>query len=394
MFASRTNWRLEPNRLAIALEEHRRRSQPLFDLTNSNPTTCGFRYPEERILAAMSNRRALRYEPESKGLRTAREAIADYYRGRPGFSAAGAGIDPERIVVTSGTSEAYDHVFRLLCEAEDEVLAPAPSYPLFDYLADLADVRAVPYRLFYEQGWQIDFAGLEAALTERSKALVVVHPNNPTGSFLKKEEAEKLAEICARRGMAIVADEVFLDYADGPEPQPTFAQGSEALTFTFSGLSKISLLPQMKLAWIVVSGPEKLAKAAIERLDVIGDTYLSPSTPAQLALPEMLALSGDLQTQMRQRLSSNLAFLDGVFPESGAVTRLQREGGWYAMLRVPATGSDEDLAIALVEKRDVLVHPGHFFDFARDGYLIVSLIVPEEEFQKGVRALQDFFTSK
>jgi len=394
MFASRTNWRLEPNRLAIALEEHRRRSRPLFDLTNSNPTTCRFRYPAERIFAALSNRRALRYEPESKGLRTAREAIADYYRGRPGFSTAGAGIDPEQIVITSGTSEAYDHVFRLLCEAEDEVLAPAPSYPLFDYLADLADVRAVPYRLFYDQGWQIDFAGLEAALTKRSKALVVVHPNNPTGSFIKKEEARKLAEICARRGMAIVADEVFLDYADGSEPQSSFAQGSAALTFTFSGLSKISLLPQMKIAWIVVSGPEGLAKAAMQRLDVIGDTYLSPSTPAQLALPEMLALRGDLQTQMRQRLSSNLAFLDGVFPESGAVTRLKREGGWYAVLRVPATGSDEDLAIALVEKRDELVHPGHFFDFARDGYLIVSLIVPEDEFQKGVRALQEFFTPK
>ncbi len=394
MFASRTNWRLEPNRLAIALEEHRRRSRPLFDLTNSNPTTCRFRYPAERIFAALSNRRALRYEPESKGLRTAREAIADYYRGRPGFSTAGAGIDPEQIVITSGTSEAYDHVFRLLCEAEDEVLAPAPSYPLFDYLADLADVRAVPYRLFYDQGWQIDFAGLEAALTKRSKALVVVHPNNPTGSFIKKEEARKLAEICARRGMAIVADEVFLDYADGSEPQSSFAQGSAALTFTFSGLSKISLLPQMKIAWIVVSGPEGLAKAAMQRLDVIGDTYLSPSTPAQLALPEMLALRGDLQTQMRQRLSSNLAFLDGVFPESGAVTRLKREGGWYAVLRVPATGSDEDLAIALVEKHDVLVHPGHFFDFARDGYLIVSLIVPEDEFQKGVRALQEFFTPK
>lgn len=396
MFASRTNWRLEPNRLAIALEEHRRRSRPLFDLSNSNPTTCGFRYPEARIFAAMSNRRALRYEPESKGLRTAREAIVDYYRGRPGFSAAGAGmnIDPEQIVITSGTSEAYDHVFRLLCEAGDEVLAPAPSYPLFDYLADLADVRGVPYRLFYDEGWQIDFAGLEAALTKRSKVLVVVHPNNPTGSFIKKEEARKLAEICARRGMAIVADEVFLDYADGPEPQASFAQGSAALTFTFSGLSKISLLPQMKLAWIVVSGPEKLAEAAIERLDVIGDTYLSPGTPAQLALPEMLALRGDLQTQMRQRVSSNLAFLDGVFPESGAVTRLKREGGWYAVLRVPATGSDEDLAIALVEKRDVLVHPGHFFDFARDGHLIVSLIVPEDEFQKGVRALQEFFTPK
>jgi alanine-synthesizing transaminase len=394
MFASRTNWRLEPNRLAIALEAHRRRGKPLFDLTNSNPTTCGFRYPEERFFAAMRDRRALRYEPESKGLRSAREAIADYYRGRPGFSGAEARVDPEQTVITSGTSEAYDYVFRLLCEAGDEVLAPAPSYPLFDYLADLADVRPVPYRLFYDQGWQIDFAGLESALTKRSKAVIVVHPNNPTGSFIKKAEAQRLAEVCAPRGIAIVADEVFLDYADGREPQSTFAHGSAALTFAFSGLSKISLLPQMKIAWIVVNGPESLARAAMQRLEVIGDTYLSPSTPAQLALPEMLAVRDELQTQMRQRLSSNLAFLDGVFQEAGAVTRLKCEGGWYAVLRVPATGSDEDLAIALLEECDVLVHPGHFFDFAGDGYLIVSLIAREDEFQNGVRALHDFFVRK
>ena len=394
MFASRTNWRLEPNRLAIALGEHRRRGKPLFDLTNSNPTTCGFHYPEERLFAAMSNRRALRYEPESKGLRTAREAIADYYRGRPGFPGVETRVNPDHIVITSGTSEAYDYVFRLLCEPGDEVLAPAPSYPLFDYLADLADIRAVPYRLFYDQGWQVDFAGLEAALTKRSKAVIVVHPNNPTGSFIKKEEAQRLAEICAGRDMAIVADEVFLDYADDAEPRRSFAHGSAALTFTFSGLSKISLLPQMKIAWIVVSGPESLAKTAVQRLDVIGDTYLSPSTPGQLALPEMLAVRAELQAQMRQRLSSNLAFLDGVFREAGVVTRLKREGGWYAVLRVPATGSDEDLAIELLEKCDVLAHPGHFYDFAGDGFLIVSLIVREDEFQNGVRALRDFFWRK
>ena len=394
MFASRTNWRLEPNRLAVALEAHRRRGKPLFDLTNSNPTTCGFLYPEERLFGAMRNRRALRYEPESKGLRSTREAIAGYYREWPGFSGSQTRVDPEQIVITSGTSEAYNYVFRLLCEAGDEVLVPAPSYPLFDYLADLADVRPVPYRLFYDQGWQIDFAGLESALTKRSKAVIVVHPNNPTGSFVKDGEAQRLAEICARRGMAIVADEVFLDYADGREPQSTFAHGSAALTFAFSGLSKVSLLPQMKIAWIVVSGPEGLATAAMQRLDVIGDTYLSPSTPAQLALPAMLAARDELQEQMRQRLSSNLAFLDSVLQRGGVVTRLKCEGGWYAVLRVPVTGSDEDLATALLEKCDVLVHPGHFFDFAGDGYLIVSLIVREDEFQNGMHALQNFFDGK
>ena len=393
MFASRTNWNLQPNRFAKALGEHQRSGKPLFDLTNSNPTTCGFSYPEERLFAALQDRRVLRYEPESLGLRQAREAIADYYRGRPGFFAAQAQIDPSRIVLTSSTSEAYNYVFRLLCEAGDEVLVPAPSYPLFEYLADLADIRPVPYPLIYDQGWQIDFAGLTASLTSRSKAIMVVHPNNPTGSFVAKEEAQKLAEICARGNVAIIADEVFLDYADGADLPCTFASDSAALTFTLSGLSKISLLPQMKLGWIAVSGPDELVHAAMQRFDVIGDTYLSPSTPVQLALGEMLSMRGDLQRQMQQRLCSNLKFLDALMQQS-SVDRLKREGGWYAVLRVPARGSDEDLAIELLENCDVLVHPGHFFDFPRDGFVIVSLIARETEFQEGARRLRNFFSSE
>jgi len=393
MFASRTNWRLDPNRFAKAVEEHRRRGKPLFDLTNSNPTRCGFHYPEERLFAAMSRRRALQYEPESKGLLRARQAIGDYYRGRRGFFCGEAAVDPERIVITSSTSEAYHYVFRLLCEVGDEILVPAPSYPLFEYLADLADVRPVPYPLLYDQGWQVDFTGLNAALTQRSKAVVVVHPNNPTGSFVREEEARKLAEICASHELGIIADEVFLDYADEPQPRATFALASPALTFTLSGLSKICLLPQLKVGWMVVSGPKELATTALERLEVIGDTYLSPSTPTQLALTEMIDLRASLQAQMCQRLSSNLRFLDDAFRKGGVVTRLKREGGWYAVLQVPATRSDEDLAIELLESCDVLVHPGHFFDFPRDGFLIVSLIVGESEFQNGVRGLQKFFSS-
>jgi alanine-synthesizing transaminase len=393
MFASRTNWNLQPNRFAKALEEHRRSGKPLFDLTNSNPTTCGFSYPEERLFAALQDRRVLRYEPESQGLRQAREAIADYYRGRPGFFAAQAQIDPSRIVLTSSTSEAYNYVFRLLCEMGDDVLVPAPSYPLFEYLADLADIHLVPYPLVYDQGWQIDFAGLSATLSLCSKAIMLVHPNNPTGSFVAKEEAQKLAEICARGNLAIIADEVFLDYADGADPPCTFASDSAALTFTLSGLSKISLLPQMKLGWIVVNGPDELVDAAMQRLDVIGDTYLSPSIPVQLALAEMLSMRGDLQKQMQQRLCSNLKFLDALMQKS-SVDRLKREGGWYAVLRVPARGSDEDLAIELLENCDVLVHPGHFFDFPRDGFVIVSLIAREAEFQEGARRLRNFFSSE
>jgi alanine-synthesizing transaminase len=391
MFASRTKWRLDPNQFAQALEAHRRAGKELLDLTVSNPTECGLAYPEREILAALADPRALLYSPESKGLREAREAVVDYYFGRKGFLGLGERVDPERIVLTSGTSEGYSHIFRLLCETGEEILVPAPSYPLFEFLADLADIRLVPYPLFYDHGWQIDFASLRVALTSRSRAVLVVHPNNPTGSFLKPREAGELAEICAAREMAIVADEVFLDYTVGPEPARTFAFHDAALTFTLSGLSKISLLPQMKLAWMVVSGPQALVHTAIERLEIIADTYLSPSTPVQLALPKFLALRSGLQEQLRRRISVNLAVLDGVLRESKLLARLDREGGWYAVLRVPVTGPDEVLAVTLLERCSVLVHPGHFFNFSRDGFLVLSLITPEHKFQEGVRRLRNFF---
>jgi aspartate/methionine/tyrosine aminotransferase len=401
MFASRTNWRLETNRLTRALEEHRRSGKELFDLTASNPTTCGFAYPEREILAALTDPRGLVYRPESKGLREAREAVAEYYAGRAGFSGSVARVDPERILLSSGTSEAYSHIFRLLCEAGDEILVPAPSYPLFEFLADLADIHLVPYPLLYDHGWQIDFAPLRAALTPRSRAVLVVHPNNPTGSFVKPREAAELAELCAARGMAIVADEVFLDYPTGrvrallgarlnEDPAPTFTLSDAALTFTLSGLSKISLLPQMKLAWTVVSGPAAMVHTAIDRLEIIADTYLSPSTPVQLALAKFLSLRHSLQAQLQQRISANLSVLDSLLPESKSLARLDREGGWYAILRVPVTATDDDLTVALLERCSVLVHPGHFFNFARDGYLVLSLITPEQEFQEGLRRLQTF----
>jgi alanine-synthesizing transaminase len=390
MFASRTNWRLETNRLTRALEEHRRSGKELFDLTASNPTTCGFAYPQEEILAALADPRALVYRPESKGLREAREAVADYYCGRAGFSGPSARIDPERILLASGTSEAYSHIFRLLCEAGDEILVPAPSYPLFEFLADLADIRLVSYPLLYDHGWQIDFASLRAALTPRSRAVLVVHPNNPTGSFVKPREAAELAEICAARELAIVADEVFLDYSNGPTPAQTFALHNAALTFTLSGLSKISMLPQMKLAWTVVSGPETAVQTAVDRLEIIADTYLSPSTPVQLALPKFLSLRDALQTQLQQRISANLSVLDTMLRESKSLARLDREGGWYAILRVPVTATDDDLTVALLERCSVLVHPGHFFNFSQEGFLVLSLITAERQFRDGVRRLLKF----
>lgn len=402
MFASRTKWRLDPNRFTQAIEAHRQAGKELLDLTISNPTESGISYPEQEIIAALVDPRALRYSPESKGLLEARKAVADYYSGRSGFAGRRELVDPERIVLTSGTSEGYSHIFRLVCDAGDEILVPSPSYPLFEFLADLADIRLIPYPLFYDHGWQIDFGSLRAALSPRSRAVLVVHPNNPTGSFVKPGEAAELAEICAAHEMAIVADEVFLDYTDGraraslgtrqvTEPAPTFSMHSAALTFTLSGLSKISLLPQMKLAWMVASGPLELVHTAVERLEIIADTYLSPSAPVQLALPKLLALRSGLQSQLQERISVNLAFLDGALSESKLLARLDREGGWYAVLRVPATGPDEDLAVALLERCSVLVHPGHFFNFSRDGFLVLSLITPERQFKEGVARLRTFF---
>jgi aspartate/methionine/tyrosine aminotransferase len=392
-FASRTNWRFDPNLLTQALERHRQSGRALLDLTVSNPTTCGFIYPQQAILAALADPRALTYSPESKGLPEARAAVAEYYSGRAGFAGAGSAVDPERIVLLSGTSEGYSHIFRLLCEPGDEILIPAPSYPLFEFLADLNDVRLTTYPLIYDHGWQMDFRALREAITPRSRAVMVVHPNNPTGSFVNASEAEQMAEMCAEHKMAIVADEVFLDFAwDGAGMPGTFALGGAALTFTLSGLSKICALPQMKLAWIVVSGPETLARAAAERLDVIADTYLSPGTPVQLAAAKLLSLRGEMQTQVRRRVAANLAYLDGALLGGGSpLTRLTCEGGWYAVLRVPSSGSDEALAVELLERSSVLLHPGHFFNFARDGFLVASLITPETEFQEGILRLKQFF---
>jgi alanine-synthesizing transaminase len=394
MFASRTNWRLETNRLTRALEEHRRNGKELFDLTASNPTTCGFAYPDREILEALGDPSGLVYCPESKGLLEAREAVAEYYSGLAGFCGAPpVRIDPECILLASGTSEAYSNIFRLLCEAGDEILVPAPSYPLFEFLADLADIHLVAYPLLFDHGWQIDFPSLRAALTARSRAVLVVHPNNPTGSFVKPREAAELGEICATREMALVADEVFLDYTGATAAAKSFAFSDAALTFTLSGISKISLLPQMKLAWTVVSGPDTIVRAAVGRLEIIADTYLSPSTPVQLALPKFLSLRHQLQAQLLQRVSANQSALYEMLREAKSLALLDREAGWYAILRVPVTRSDDDLAVALLQRFSVLVHPGHFFNFSREGFLVLSLITAEKEFQEGLRRLQNFFAA-
>jgi alanine-synthesizing transaminase len=378
MFAKRTNWNLETNRLSAALSAHRAVGKPLIDLTISNPTECGFNYDEQAILGALGNPAALKYEPNPRGLAVARGAVARYYEER------GAVVSSDDIFLTTSTSEAYSYVFRTLCDPDDEVLIPEPSYPLFEFLADIQDVRLVPYPLLYDHGWQIDFHNVKQSFTSRTRAIIVVNPNNPTGNYCKPEEMRKLNEICAAQGIAIVADEVFLDFALGGNRQPTFASNSAALTFTMSGLSKVCGLPQMKAAWLVVSGPESLKKEAAGRLEVIADTYLSMNAPIQWALPTLLGQRREFQKQVMARVKENLAELDRQLAGQKSCGRLEVEGGWNALIRVPATRTDEDLALELLAAKGVYVHPGHFYDFPAEGYLVVSLITPVPTFAEGL----------
>jgi alanine-synthesizing transaminase len=384
MFSQRTNWNLAPNPYTRAVDEHRRAGREVLDLTASNPTAVGLHYDAE-FLGSLSDPAALHYGPDAKGMRRAREAVSDYYAAR------GERIPPENLVLTTSTSEAYSFVFRLLCDPSDEVLIPAPGYPLFDFLAGIQDVRLKPYGLFYDHGWHLDTHSIRTAITGRTRAIMAVHPNNPTGSYVHPREAAELNAICSERELALVIDEVFLDFAHDGEPRPSFITNSAALTFTLSGLSKIAGLPQMKFAWVGVSGPEKLVAQAIERLEVIADTYLSMNAPIQLAAPAMFAARESFQAQLMARVRSNLAELDAQLARQSLCRRLEVEAGWYATLRVPARGPDEELAIELLQKHDVLVHPGHFYEFCGDGYLVLSLITPEEEFREGVKRLIAYF---
>jgi hypothetical protein len=376
MFSSRTNWLLSPNRLAELLRERRARGLPILDLTESNPTRCGFALDAEEILAPLHDPRALAYQPDPRGLRTAREAVARYYSER------GAQLDPDQIFLTASTSEAYSFVFRLLANPGDKILAPQPSYPLFDFLGGLNDVEVRPYALVYDDGWQMDWEALTSRWDSRTRAVLVVHPNNPTGSYVQKRELGRMIEICHQNRAAIIADEVFADYGFGADPERvvTHAQNSEALTFTLSGLSKICALPQMKLGWIVVNGPPELRNEAQARLEVIADTYLSVSAPVALAAPAWLAHLCGIQAQILERVQTNLRRLDELLTPGLPVTRLKVEGGWYAILRVPSTRSDEDWAAEFLTQDGVSLHPGHFYDFPSEGFLILSLLPTRELF--------------
>jgi alanine-synthesizing transaminase len=384
-FAKRTSWNLTPNRLSEALAAHRAAGKPLLDLTVSNPTECGFEYDRSAILSALSNPAALSYEPNPKGLESARRAVAGYYSDRK------EEVSVEDIFLTTSTSEAYSYVFRTLCDPGDELLIPSPSYPLFDFLADIQDVTLVRYPLLYDHGWQIDFHGLEQAITPQTRGVIVVHPNNPTGHYTNRGEIAKLNAICSARGLAIIADEVFLDFSLEEKVQPSLAANRDALTLTLSGLSKICGLPQMKAAWLAVSGPQHGKAEALVRLEMIADTYLSVNAPVQLAIPRFLEQRHAFQQQVMSRVRRNLAKLDRELALQKAVSRLTVEGGWCAVLCVPRTRSDEDLALTLLNEKGIYVHPGHFYDFATERFLVLSLLVPEGDIEQGIVKILDAF---
>jgi alanine-synthesizing transaminase len=379
-YSKRTQWDLAENNLAAAARLRRAAGLELVDLTVSNPTSCGFAYEEAEVLAPLSGIAAMRYTADPLGMNSAREAVAEYYRD------AGAAVAVERICLTTSTSEAYSYLFRLLCDAGDEVVVARPSYPLFEYIAHLDDVVLREYPMLHDPnaGWSIDLHALRAAIGARTRAVIVVHPNNPTGNFASVAERGELESLCAEQGIALIVDEVFLDYALG-EPQSSFATGETGcLTFVLSGVSKICGLPQMKCSWIAACGPEALVLSAMERMEVIADTFLSMSAPVQLALPVWLAKRHGIQRQIRKRVAGNLRTLDARLSRTSA-QRLAMEAGWTAVLRVPRTVEGREFAEAALD-RGVLVQPGEFYGLT-EGRAVVSLLTPPEIWARGLALL-------
>jgi len=384
-FSRRTNWNTEESELARAHRMRRDIGLPVADLTASNPTRCGFEYPSG-LLNALTDPRALDYDPQSRGLLPARQAVCSYYAGHD------VRVLPEQVVLTTSTSEAYSYLFRLLCDPGGEIVVPQPGYPLFDFLAGLDDVRLRPAPLVYDHGWQIEPEGFRRAITPDTRAIVLVHPNNPTGHFTRRWEADELVRLCKEFDLSLIVDEVFLDYPlrDVPaDAVPGFAAGLEGIpVFVVSGLSKIAALPQMKAAWIVATGPDQ--PGALDRLEVIADTFLSMNAPVQWALSEWLSGRNTVGGQIRYRVSSNLAQLDRALSQQSLIRRLDIDGGWYATLRIPALKPDEATVRELLEQ-GVWVQPGYFFGMPEAGWLVISLLAQEREFSTGVTTMIEYF---
>ncbi len=377
-FSSRLPQSLEPNAVSRALDAKRRSGTPVTDLTATNPTGVGLTYPKE-LLAPLADPRALEYDPKPLGLWSARAAVAADFRRR------GIVISADRVALTSSTSEAYGLLFKLLCNAGDAVLVPQPSYPLFEHLTGLECVRAVPYALEYHGSWRIDIESLERAADARVRAILVVSPNNPTGSFLHEDDLARLSELAANKGWAIIGDEVFADYALDPAPGATHVlAGAEVLTFSLGGLSKSAGLPQLKLGWIGVGGPTARIDAALTAYEVIADAYLSVATPVQAAAAELIERGAAIRAQILGRVRRNLESLKSLAAHHPSLDVLRVEGGWSAVVQVPQLRNEESLVLELLEQDHVLVHPGYFFDFPREAFIVVSLLVAPAGFDQAI----------
>jgi alanine-synthesizing transaminase len=379
--ASRFSRRLPPhaerNAISVEVERLRASATPFIDLTESNPTVAGFDYPAD-LLAPLGAPAALRYEPHPFGMPSARDAVARDCLRR------GAVVAVDQVVLSASTSESYSWLFKLLCNPGESVLVPRPSYPLFEHLTALEGVRAVPYDLVYHGRWEIDLERLHEA-PDDTRAILIVSPNNPTGSYISRGELERLSGICETRGWAIVADEVFADYRlDEQQPLTDIAVHADVLAFTLGGASKMLGLPQVKLGWIVAGGPPATRDAALSALELVADTFLSVSTPVQVAAPALLVRAGAIRRQIQDRTGDNLARARALVRDFPACEVLRTEGGWSAVLRVPATVGEEQLVLDLLRRERVLVHPGYFFDFAHEAFIVVSLLPRSDIFADGI----------
>jgi len=383
MFSTRTDWDLRPSPLYSLLRQKRARGEEVLDLIESNPTKCGFIAPSSKLFDAESLQRSALYEPDPKGLLTARRAISDWYKHQ------NISVSPDRIILTSSTSEAYSFLFRLLCNVGDVVAVPEPSYPLFDYLARLNDVLCQEYHLAYDGEWHIDLSSLDDALSSNAEALILVHPNNPTGSFVKKEEQDRIVSKARTRKIPIIVDEVFsaFSFANDERRADSFAGTESTLTFTLNGLSKLLGLPQMKLAWIVVSGPDEECTKTMLRLEVIADTYLSVGTAVQQALPQLLNDPEAMTQKILTRTRSNFKSLKAACGTGSPASLLHCEGAWNAILRLPTKKSDEEWAFDLLQRSGVLTHPGHLFDIDTKSCAVVSLLPESDLFTEGIRRI-------
>jgi len=389
LFSRRTNWPLNANGLSHALSSLREKNIPVIDLTESNPTRCGFPYPTEKILSSLADPQNMFYTPSASGSPEARDALSRYYR-RKGFE-----VKPQRILLTASTSEAYSTLLRLLLNPGEHVLVGQPSYPLFEFLIELNDARMKNYPLIYKKDqkeWRIDLKALEKALCSQTRVIVLVNPNNPTGSFVNQGELAAINQLCLKHHLALICDEVFSDYAFQASPQRVLSLVSnpDTLTFSLGGISKCLGLPQMKLGWIVASGPKELVDEALARLEVIADTYLSVNTPVQNALSPWLAWQEDISKEIRNRLKQNLASLEKAVRAFGSedLHDLNCEGGWYVVLKLPSGKySEEKWAMEFLQKDHVFVHPGYFFDFQEEPFIVLSLLPKEETFKLGLERI-------